>query len=490
MTNYFLEKLRCPLCGASLKTSKIIDESEKELEWGTIICTECATKFPVAFGIPIIKPPQSHVDVTLSRLQNNVLQKGLFVRDLVKKIELNKIEEVKRELLIYRRPRATVNGRPRLDGSMDLNTRLTQFLPDLVVKLIGKRILYYLYWFVVKLSFQDLRLRKGEEKIYKEMINQNSAMGFLDLYYNQLMHSLIYNYLAFRFGQPRYLGAISILSTFNGDQKPTLDVACGTGHLIYFLTTKYKKLPVIGLDRNFVRLYIAKRFVAPEGNYFCAETEQPLPFQNDTFGGILCSDAFQYFTQRTSSAHEMKRVLTHDGILSIIHVPGHPDHEKGHAIISAGDLKNHFKEMPNIVLKEEELVNRYIQKLGPDLSKESPMEESNMTKWISIVASRRKDYFRDYGEFKDWPHATGQINLNPLYHEEGMDEKGNFIFKFKFPSEWYEFEDHDWMKYAPETITISPETMEAISKGIRTPEVDDLISKWVVFGMPEKYLAE
>jgi len=489
MTNSFLKLLRCPLCGERLEPSKIVEEVENKIEWGTIICIGCETKYAVACGIPIIKPPNSYVDPNENDMLNTALTKRILVRDIVKQIENGEIDKTQKELLIYRFPRPSRKGIPRQDNSFNLDNKLAHLLPDSIVKLIGRRNLQFIYWFVTKVSFTEKRYEKREKKIYEKLIKENSAVGFIYDYFHDLMHSSIYNYFTYRFGQPRFLAALSLFTTLPEEKNPILDIACGTGHFIHYLTHRNSQQLVIGMERNFIKLYLAKRFIAPKGNFFCAEADQPLPFEKNSFSGIYCSDAFQYFTYKEGAVREMKRISAPNGVIIVARISGRqlPGY-KGNAIISPKQLKNYFKGMHNIILKENDLMERYIQKLGPNMSTEPFLSELNDTNWISIVASHRKNLFHNYGQFKDWPHALGTLNINPLYHKNGRDEKGNFVLNFKFPSKWYEYENHDWMKYAPETVHLSQSTMNAIVKGIRTPEVNDLISKWVVIGMPEKYL--
>ncbi len=489
MTDSFLKLLRCPLCGAKLEPSVKIEESENIIEWGTIVCIGCKTKFPVAFGIPIMKPPNSYIDATENDIPSSSLQKGIQVSNLVRKIEKREIKEVQRNLLIYRTPRASKNGTLRQDGTVNLDNKLSHFLPNALVKIAGKSNLQFVYWVLSGLSFQDRRLRKKEEKVFGKLLEDTSAMGFIYQYYHQLMHSPIYIYFTYRFGQPRYLAALSLLAALPEDQRPILDLACGTGHLIHYLTHRNPQQPVIGLERNFIKLYIAKKFIAPKGNFLCAEADQTLPFENFSFSGVYCSDAFTYFTYRTNSVREMKRIVNKDGIIIITRVPSHSVPERiSDPKMTLYQLKSYFDDMQHIVVGEDELMDWYLQKAGPDFSTELPAKELNKIPWMSIAASHRKNHFRNYGQFNDWPHASGRLNINPLYHEDGKDEEGNIILRFKFPTEWYEYENHDWMKYAPETVHLSQSTMNAIAKGIRTPEVNDLISKWVVIGMPEKFL--
>ena len=491
MTDQFLSLLRCPFCGEALETFKTVEENNNEIEWGIIKCSGCEARFPVAFGIPIIKPAYNVIDTdeNINWITYKPSKKEVLVADITKNIEDGNISKVKEELLFYRLPRTSVAGIFKKDNSIVYNNKLTNILPNKVVKVIGRRNLHILYWMSTKLTLQDKRLKKKEEEIHQKLANASSADEFMLNYYDLLNNKAMYNYFAYRFGQPRYLVALSLFTTLPDDKKPILDLACGPAHLFHYLSYRNPDQPLIGIERNFAKLYAAKKFIAPKGNYICGEADMALPFEDNLFSSVFVSDAFPYFTYRELTVREMKRVLTPDGVTFITHVSSTPlEGYAGNTPNPPEKLKSYFQDMPNIVFRQDDVWGRYLKKYGPDFSGELPLEELNKAVWISVVASHRKNYFRDYGKFKDWPHALGKIRLNPLYHFEGKDNKGNNIYKFRFPSKWYELDAPHWKDYAPEEVHISPETLEAIAKGNRTPEVDDLLAKWVVIGMPEKYL--
>ena len=85
-----------------------------------------------------------------------------------------------------------------------------------------------------------------------------------------------YGYFAFRFGQPRHLVALSLACLIRRPGKPVLDLACGFGHITRHLVNRAEGQPVIGLDRNFFMLYVAKNWLAPEAEYVCAQADSGL----------------------------------------------------------------------------------------------------------------------------------------------------------------------------------------------------------------------
>ena len=98
--------------------------------------------------------------------------------------------------------------------------------------------------------------------------------------------------------------------------------------------------------------------------------------------------------------------------------------------------------------------------------------------------------FRNHGPVDGWSHAEGRLVLNPIYRLESADAEGNIALRFEFPSEWYEFENAGYLEYAPESITVSREVLADVRSGSQTDAVRDLIDRFVVVGVPDRYMQE
>ena len=97
---------------------------------------------------------------------------------------------------------------------------------------------------------------------------------------------------------------------------PALDVGCGAGHLEAACADR----AVIGMDRNFPLLYLARRFVHPSGLFVCADACRPLPFADGAFAASFSMDVFQYLPERERAAGEMDRVTRRDGQVILSHL--------------------------------------------------------------------------------------------------------------------------------------------------------------------------
>lgn len=134
-------------------------------------------------------------------------------------------------------------------------------------------------------------------------------------------------------------------------------------------------------------------------------------------------------------------------------------------------------------------LNRYVNKLGPALTRSSEEQTLDAEPWFSIVATKREELLVDRGPFADWPHAAGQLELNPLYKPVGGhgNGTGGTLYRHNFPSSWYEQEDGDCRKYEPDSVSISSQILKDVSSRKRTADMEELIAQCVIVGIPDRF---
>ena len=108
------------------------------------------------------------------------------------------------------------------------------------------------------------------------------------------------DYLFHRYANPSFLAAIGplhLLGTLTEDstiaplattatfREPirVLDLACGAGHTSFLMRLLFPELAVFSVDHDFVSLYLAKRYLAPDSTYLCLDAEVPSPFADRLF---------------------------------------------------------------------------------------------------------------------------------------------------------------------------------------------------------------
>jgi SAM-dependent methyltransferase len=270
--------------------------------------------------------------------------------------------------------------------------------------------------------------------------------------------------------------------------QPLLDLACGCGHLTHALLSRAEGNPVFGIDESFFGVYVAKHWVAPEAEFICSEADKALPFSDNTFAGVFCSDAFHYFSAKATCIQECERLTKESGLFALIWVhnarvpwphDGLPLPIEGYQALVA--------QTPHRLLSDQRLLSRYLQGRGPDLTESTEADHLVNEPTFSIVASHREEIFKDYGSFEHWPHAYGVLLINPIYVPEPRDSSGTISLRRTFPSAFFESDHSEIKEYLPERVEVSQALMNDLALGKRTREIEKLIASCVIVGVPPSY---
>jgi uncharacterized protein YbaR (Trm112 family) len=252
MKSSLLQLLHCPLCGGKFCFTRS-DQVSTAAIYGILTCY-CGC-YPVVEGIPVLKKDKTSEKVV------SLIKDGKNLKAL-----LTLISPVFRQ---------------------------SSLLP------------YKVSSFIRKMAHQKAvqRWHKKAMVLLSDQQGKATVCDFLDLYCQNKEH---YNYFAFRFGQPRHLVALSFTTLIDKPNKPILDLSCGCGHITRNLSYRAKAQQVIGTDRFFFGLYIAKHWIAPQAEYVCCSSDSSLPFQDGSFSLIFCSDAFHYLVNKVTTIRELK----------------------------------------------------------------------------------------------------------------------------------------------------------------------------------------
>ena len=451
MSFSLLRSMHCPFCGGDFNSSEI-----DQTGFGILTCY-CG-QYPVVAGIPVIKRGQIGISGETIEAVNSLIKAGRC-RDALLAMVM-----------------------PPAPTSPTLAPAWMQSLPSLR----GIR--------RVKSFAHQRGARRWREQAAALLINlddQVTACDFLDLYYHRSGFTTndAYDYFALRFGQPRHLVALSFTTLIDNPAKPVLDLACGYGHLTRSLARRAHPQQVVGVDQTFAGLYLAKTLIAPEAEFVCCAADGPLPFPDDFFSAAFCSDAFHYFIHKLSSLNELRRLTSIDGLIIMVwihnvHVrrphDGLPLPPEGYEALVA--------DMPHRMVADSDVLARYLKRKGPALAVSAELGRLSREPLLSIVASQRQDVFKDYGEFQEWPHGQGRLDLNPLYRiEKGNGSPADVQLRRTYPSDFY-LDDHAQSKeYLPETVRVHSKVLSDLAEGNRTLDVERLVDQFVALAMPERY---
>jgi SAM-dependent methyltransferase len=289
----------------------------------------------------------------------------------------------------------------------------------------------------------------------------------------------LFSYFFYRYAQPRHLATLALTSVFPAGQKPLLDLACGFGHLGH--SFNHAGLAVVGTDRNFMQLWAAQYCVAPGNRFVCSDADQKLPFADDSFSGTLCSDAFHYFRDKSTTLREIARCAPETPLLlaRVGNVLVQPN--EGFEL-SPKSYTELLDSRPWEVYGETELLDAYLRR--KPIRSEAARNPSRVDteKWLYLLQSGTAMP----SVFGAWPHGIGQLAFNPIYRSVTASD-GSVRLTFRFPSAYYAFENGQMTGYHPAEVTVDAATVQAVRANQRTPEVMLLVDQMVVLGLPAQY---
>ncbi len=493
MNTALLDILKCPSCNGKLSLRKAVEGTLLNVRFGILQCSECTTDFPVVEEIAIIRDPASRISIYDETGDGSVLFPGPRVAELVRILDEGKPLDAFAALLSP----LSYNGtpRPNLDKYPTIPTSKAESQEPQGGSPTRKRrkARFGGIKHRIKRGLMKYVLPKTRVTLARFLYQKGGSLStedLIDLYYKVYSGSEMANYFKYRFGQPRHLAALTLASLLSKEEGPILDLACGVGHITHYLAACRHDQPTVGVDRDFFRMYIASKSVAPSADFICCDADGPLPFASNAFHGSICSDAFHYFPNQWGCVRELKRVVNDDGPIILARVGNikcTPNEGREHSLEG---YKNLFEKTRVVELGEDELRTQYLEQSGPNLVRKDSRKDLESQKWLSFVASNNENLFASQPKRESWPHAIGRLNINPIYVRQPSNSEDVVIFKFEFPSEWYEFEDAAYTEYAPPLVEMEASVMEDIAHQRRTEKVEELIRRFVVVGMPENYLSK
>ena len=297
------------------------------------------------------------------------------------------------------------------------------------------------------------------------------------------------DYFAYKLAQPKHLASLALLSVGDPSAGPSLDIGCGAGHLLRYLSHRASDSHgTIGIDTNFFLLWLAKTRISPRSSYVCCDATAGLPLPTDAVKTTSLSNFFHFPFAKSVLVSEVERVTAEDGIimlLSLRHTAG-PAPVKNRALppVRYGEL---FRR-PSVTLSEQLVLERYLDGLAPDLT--SSHGELGEAPLIDVVLSNDSAIYVDHGAYAAphlLPHWLGRPAINPLYQALGGVREGMLRLARFWPNNAYMRDNHPIETYLPSEAFISRQGLEALEKGEFREELGPLIAAGVLLDVPRCY---
>ena len=130
-----------------------------------------------------------------------------------------------------------------------------------------------------------------------------------------------------------------------------LDVGCGTGPMIELLSKAYGDLRMTGLDLTPDMIEAARAKRIPNARFLVGDSEN-LPFENDSFDAVICSNSFHHYPNPQAFFDGVARVLRPGGRLvlrdmtsvrPVVWLMNHVEMPLAH-LLGHGDVKGYTLE--------------------------------------------------------------------------------------------------------------------------------------------------
>lgn len=444
-----LADLRCPCCGSGFEIVAECTGSDDRLSDGVLAC-DCY-EYPVVEGIAVLRQMSP-----VSSISNGAV-------DLLRRGDTN--GALQWLLACGSAPGVQAPSAPRA-GRLDS----IPILGSALRRLSGRRTVA-----------PAVDLTKIEH--FETALRASRPRGYAD-------------YLYQRFANPSLLGAIPPLLVLGQacglcPRKRLLDVLCGTGHSSSTVCALCPGLDVIMADFDYVNLYLARRFLAPELTALCVDAELPLPLADDSVDAVFCMDGLHYVRSKGAFLNEVDRIVEPDGHWVFAHM-----HNRSHANVNAGapldakGYRRHFSFGEMRMLPEHQVIEQFRADGSLDLTDQVPdhvVEESHA---LTLVGSRGDGLWRRHAGLDEMLLARpDRLSLNPLYRLESRN--GELLANAVWPSESLKRECtqtealfSDGVRIPAHVLDAAPSTQGGTSE---SKDVLGLIRSFLLVSLPECY---
>jgi SAM-dependent methyltransferase/uncharacterized protein YbaR (Trm112 family) len=310
------------------------------------------------------------------------------------------------------------------------------------------------------------------------------------------------DYLVHRYANPSFLAAIGpvllleqlgkqpVANSPSPDRTPrVLDLGCGAGHASFLMQSLHPGLSVVSADQDFVSLYLARRFLAPEATQVCWSAEVPSPFPDHSFDAVFCLDAFHYLSSKKAVVTELRRVSTAEALWLFPHLHNRVQQNLVAGIpLSPEGYLECFGFPEARLFDEAEILRGLTQKRVLDLSRQASAQQLNAAQTLTFIRGGGEVW----GEHNGFPTALckRRVNLavNPIYR--GQWQSDNLELELAWPNDVMRNECRDAEAILPRHYRLSPADLKLTNGNNSTPDwnrLGDLVAKFVLVPLPQHY---
>jgi SAM-dependent methyltransferase len=298
-----------------------------------------------------------------------------------------------------------------------------------------------------------------------------------------LRYGAVADYFAHRWSDPTFVSGLALLEYHLPPSAKTIgELACGIGH--YLREFQTRGIATVGADVVYSKLWLARKFVAPNARLVCLNANYDFPFANKSFDAWFCHDAFYFLPEKKRVADELKRTTRVEILIGHAHNAEAENFSSG-AAISAGEYAALFDEP--VLYDDAELTKAAIEDRKPAASKVNELKTAAAIDLVCIRngENQRTEIFQRPSFLA--PMLWEKLRINPLL----LDANGEIQTSPIYPSKRYASE------YAPLSnyLNLSEAEREILESIERADGVDllnektttNFIRRRILLDLPEKW---
>ena len=294
-----------------------------------------------------------------------------------------------------------------------------------------------------------------------------------------LKYGAVADYFAHRWSDPTFLSGLALLEWHLPDNAKTVfELCCGIGH--YLREFGLRNIEAIGADVVFSKLWLARKFVAPEAKLICVDANFDLPFAEKICDAAFCHDAFYFLPEKEHVANELIKVTKNAVLIGHAHNAEANNFSSG-AAVSVVEYA-FFLENPDLY-DDAELTRSAIENREPE--KARTLEELKNVEAVAIVEAPKRILSPSI-RFT-LPDKERSLRLNPLL----FDRYENKVRQMPlYPSERYKNEYallSDYLNLSDDVL--SQNDLECVANGVWSADerLTDFVRRRIFVDLPENW---
>ncbi len=299
-----------------------------------------------------------------------------------------------------------------------------------------------------------------------DLVRTAEALTFVEAM-DALAFGPVATYFAYRWSDPTFVAGLGLLAAHRPlDGFDSFELACGAGHYLRELLAR--GVAACGADVVFAKLWLARRFIAPEAQLICFDAAKPWPIASDAFDLAHVHDALYFLPQKPLVAAELRRITRAAGTIAVSHA-----HNAAAENFSAGeplDRAGYAALFPDAVAYDDRALTSAV------LSGTRPIPGTDMeldsAAALAFVTGPLAALPRACADDVAMPACGASLVRNPLY--AGIEKR-----QIVWPSERYEAEYASLATFPPVTdAPLRAAMSNDVARFARTRELVALPERW------------